>query len=545
MAKSKMNPLVLLGALGAGLFALVSSKKAAALEPGTPGTTTLPGGTVVPAPTLPATTPPAAGATVVPFSVNGHNWELVPITGQGIATVDVYAPAGSWGPHARLRVCRFTQVSSQDRRVLAGVADGVPKAVLDAAIKDLDIVVPTTTPAATVTTPAGRPPMPSSLQQEMIAVMTALGVDAGGTVRGPVTVEGVQRATELSSRLEQAGYPEAAASMRSYAQQASKMLPPPPNPAPPVPGVPADLMAQIQKALQLERDPAKLEVLRSSLKTLPASAERDLLIGALDALILQIRTAQAVTTAATEIDQGMQTSPGQPQPPGTAPFLPPYTSTAQTGTRILKLTPKPYMTGSDVTAWQQVLRASGYLNVIADGIFGPATDAATIDWQKKRNLTPDGDVGPATRAKIGTPPTAPVTVPATASPRPDPAPKTALEVAAEALNAHLSALQTKHGVVGSKGKQDVSLVKRFQSAAGGVADGLPGPGTMTAMAKAGQGVLPAVMYWSKTATKAKDLPAYRSGLNTLAAAARSRGNPTLAAQLEASAARETGAGGLK
>lgn len=537
MAKSKMNPLVLLGALGAGLFALVSSKKAAALEPGTPGTTTLPGGTVVPAPTLPATTPPAPGATVVPFSINGHNWELVPITGQSIATVDVYAPAGSWGPHGRLRVCRFTQVSPQDRRVLAGVAQDVPKAVLDAALKDLDIVVPTASPAATVTTPAGRPPMPSSLQQEMVAVMTALGVDAGGVVRGPVTVEGVQRATELSSRLEQAGYPEAAAALRGYAQQASKMLPPPATPAPAVPGVPADLMAQIQKALQLERDPAKLEALRNSLKVLPASPERDLLIGALDALILQIRTAQVITTAATEIDQGMQ------QPPGTAPFLPPYTSTAQTGSRILKLV-SPNMRGDDVKAWQEVLKASGY-PITADGVFGPATDAATIDWQRKRNLTPDGDVGPATRAKIGTPPTAPVAVPATPVPRPDPVPKTALEVAAEALNTHLTALQKKHGVAGSKGKQDVALVKRFQTAAGGSADGLPGPGTLTAMAKAGQGVLPAVMYWSKTATRAKDLPAYRNGLMTLAAGARSKGNATLAAQLEASAARETGAGGLK
>ena len=375
--------------------------------------------------------------------------------------------------------------------------------------------------------------------------MTALGVDAGGVVRGPVTAAAIQHATELSSRLEQAGFPQAAAALRSYAQAAGKLLPPPATPPAPIPGVPPETAAAIARALQLERDPQKLEALKASLRTLPPSAQRDQLIGALDALILQIRTQQALSQAATDIDEMTRAAqataslpPGQPVP-GTD-LLTPYVTT-----RVLKLT-KPNMSGPDVTAWQLVLQSAGYDlgKSGADGFFGPTTEALTKKWQAAHGLTPDGQVGPQTRAKIGLPPTTPASVPATASPRPDPAPKTALEVTAEAVATHLRNLQSKWGVAGSKGKQDMTLVKRFQSAAGGTADGLPGPGTIVALARAGQGQLPAVMYWGRTQTRAKDLPAFRKQLTDLAAAARSRGNPTLASQLEASAARETGAGGL-
>lgn len=520
------NPLVLLLGVGALAALAFGSKKS--------GAATLPagGGSAPPPQTLPAT-PAPSGASSQTVSVNGHTWKLVPTSGG----VDVYAPAGSWGPHGELRVLRFTQSSSSAPRVLAGVASGVPPAVLAAAMKDLAVKTPA---GPTVTTPPNTGQvMPSSLQAEMVSAMMALGVDSAGVVRGPVTPEAIRHATELSSRLEQAGFPEAAAAMRGYAQQAGKMLPNPPAPPAPIPGVPTDLVTQINRALQLERDPAKLEALRNALRTLPASAERDMLIGALDALILQVRTAQAISTAATEIDEQMK----QPTAPSPASPLPPVSTTGPVlGSRILKFQ-KPNMSGPDVKAWQQVLVASGY-KVDTDGYFGPGTDAATIDWQKKRGLVGDGDVGPSTLAKIGTPPTAPMSVPATASPRPDPAPKTSAQVAADATATHLLALQVKHGVAGSKGKQDLALVKRFQSAVGGYADGMPGPGTMLALAKNGIGILPAVMYWPKTGTKAKDLPAYRTQLKAIAAQARAAGNATLASQLEASAAREVGAGGL-
>lgn len=50
-------------------------------------------------------------------------------------------------------------------------------------------------------------------------------------------------------------------------------------------------------------------------------------------------------------------------------------------------------TGVDVKRWQSIL------NVKQDGIFGPATTAATKVWQKAHGLKDDGIVGPNTWAK--------------------------------------------------------------------------------------------------------------------------------------------------
>jgi Putative peptidoglycan binding domain len=499
MAK-KMSPLIPLLGLG-GIAALLFSSKSEAAVPAT-------------TPALPAT-PPPAGSVGKLVSKNGHAWKLVTV---GVQT-DVFAPAGSWGPHGELRVLRYETKS----RVLSGAAEGVPKQVMDAAIKDLGVKMPK---GPTIQPQPGPGPavpgaMPFALQNETIAAMNECSAR-------PPTAAGVQHATELSSRLQQAGFPNEAAAVRACATAAAKLIPLPPVPPPSIPGVPVELATAIQRALQLERDPLKLEALKNSLKTLPPSAERDMLIGALDALILQIRTAQAVSTAATEIDQATRT--------------PSATSHQPSAPRLLKLT-SPNMKGEDVRAWQKVLVASGYA-VATDGIFGPKTSSATIDWQKKRNLKPDGIVGPATRAKIGTPPTAPVVVPATPSPRPDPAPKSAREIAADAMVTHLLALQKKYGVSGSRGKQDMMIVKRFQTSVGGVADGLPGVNTLVAAARAGQGNLPKVMYWPKGATKAKNLVDYRNQIQNIAQTASSAGLHTLASQLVHSAASEDGSGML-
>jgi len=490
--------------------------------------------------------------------------------------------------------------------MLTGKAEGVPQAVFDAAMKDLDIKVVATAP--TVMTPPGRPPMPAALQQEMIALGLELGVDSMGVVRGPVKAAGVQHATELSSRLDQAGYPEAGAVVRKQATDAARMVPIAP-PAVLMPGVPIELQTAIARAMQLERDPLKLEALKQSLKTLPQSPERDMMINALDALILQIRTAQAIATAAVEIDQatrpavvpitslpvkrtlklampnmkgddvklwqaallaagfvvgvdgifgpkvdaatrafqksrgvkvdgivGPATIAAIGRPPTAAVVIP-----GPTTIRLLKLT-TPNMKGADVMTWQAVLNTSGSMPVGTDGIFGPKVDAATRDWQRKRGINPDGIVGPTTRAAIGKPPITGKVVPAPAVITP--IAKSPREVTAQALSTHLLALQQKHGVKASKGKQDMALVKRFQKDVGGVADGLPGVNTTVALARAGQGRLPKVMYWPKTGTKAKDLPAYRTQLANLAATAKSAGLTALATAITQSALAEDGSGML-
>lgn len=58
--------------------------------------------------------------------------------------------------------------------------------------------------------------------------------------------------------------------------------------------------------------------------------------------------------------------------------------------------------GDDVAKWQQFLIDAGFKPGPADGSFGPATEAATIAFQKKRGLTADGVVGNQTFGKAMT-----------------------------------------------------------------------------------------------------------------------------------------------
>lgn len=47
-----------------------------------------------------------------------------------------------------------------------------------------------------------------------------------------------------------------------------------------------------------------------------------------------------------------------------------------------------------------VAKMQHVIGVAADGVFGPATEAAVKTWQAHNGLTPDGIVGPATQAKM-------------------------------------------------------------------------------------------------------------------------------------------------
>lgn len=72
------------------------------------------------------------------------------------------------------------------------------------------------------------------------------------------------------------------------------------------------------------------------------------------------------------------TGPGKPQPAKPAP-------------------PKGEVSVRDV---QKALNKHGY-ELVEDNVWGDKSYIATIDFQKKNNLVPDGIVGPATRAKLG------------------------------------------------------------------------------------------------------------------------------------------------
>lgn len=67
--------------------------------------------------------------------------------------------------------------------------------------------------------------------------------------------------------------------------------------------------------------------------------------------------------------------------------------------RILKLVPKPRMQGEDVREAQALLIKHGY-DIEADGIFGPATHAAVIEFQQNKGLDADGKIGPLTWAAL-------------------------------------------------------------------------------------------------------------------------------------------------
>ncbi|OUL27305.1 peptidoglycan-binding protein [Nostoc sp. RF31YmG] len=63
--------------------------------------------------------------------------------------------------------------------------------------------------------------------------------------------------------------------------------------------------------------------------------------------------------------------------------------------RILRLS-RPLMEGSDVRQLQEKLKAAGFAISVADGVFGAKTDTAVKEFQKQKNLTADGLVGPKT-----------------------------------------------------------------------------------------------------------------------------------------------------
>ena len=58
--------------------------------------------------------------------------------------------------------------------------------------------------------------------------------------------------------------------------------------------------------------------------------------------------------------------------------------------------------GAQVRAWQEALNAATGAGLVADGVFGPATDTATRAFQDAQDLEVDGIVGPATLAAMAT-----------------------------------------------------------------------------------------------------------------------------------------------
>lgn len=63
--------------------------------------------------------------------------------------------------------------------------------------------------------------------------------------------------------------------------------------------------------------------------------------------------------------------------------------------RVLRLK-SPRMTGPDVAAWQSFLKAQGFFDADPTGLFGTATERASIDYQTSLGIDADGIVGDQT-----------------------------------------------------------------------------------------------------------------------------------------------------
>jgi len=71
------------------------------------------------------------------------------------------------------------------------------------------------------------------------------------------------------------------------------------------------------------------------------------------------------------------------------------------GDRVLVHNATQLLIGDDVAALQRQLIEIGYLGGRADGIFGPATEAALRSFQRESGISADGICGPATLRQLG------------------------------------------------------------------------------------------------------------------------------------------------
>jgi N-acetylmuramoyl-L-alanine amidase len=76
-----------------------------------------------------------------------------------------------------------------------------------------------------------------------------------------------------------------------------------------------------------------------------------------------------------------------------------YEAGYRLGDRLLYLR-RPMLRGEDVAELQSRLNSLGFDAGKVDGIFGPDTESAVIDFQRNRNLAEDGKVGPTVLTEI-------------------------------------------------------------------------------------------------------------------------------------------------
>lgn len=389
--------------------------------------------------------------------------------------------------------------------------------------------------------------MSPKLQEELANALELLTFEpVTGKLRGPVGAEAIRVATELAGKLGRNGFKDAEKRLRELIKEGVKLVPsPPPSQQAPLPGVPADLVEKINRAIALERDVAKLLPLLNEIAKLPPSPERDALLEMLKATILQLKAKAEIDDALIKTEEVV--SPGQPQPG--APKPPVVVPESSAPSKVVVDVKKgdglsKILQRLGIPATNQNLISFRDINVpqSADGKQRIKGTLAEGGFKKPTGLQPgDKLFVPQHLVPAGTPSVPATPAPVASVPLPGTA-KTPIELAAEKMVSHLRALQNNAGgnVKAVKGKEDQFIVRQFQSMLGGSVDGKPGPGTLLAAAIHGQSVLPFVMYWPTGATAAR-VHQYRNDLTNLA---NQSADPNRQAALIASAARERGQAGI-
>lgn len=165
---------------------------------------------------------------------------------------------------------------------------------------------------------------------------------------------------------------------------------------------------------------------------------------------------------------------------------------------------------ASIAALQVALRAHGTYRGPIDGVAGPLTKSALVTLQQKRGLAPDGVVGPATRRALGR-----FGAPLLGQ-RELWVGRRGWDVASLEYRLRALGLLKASSVDGRFTPATAAALRAFQSRSGLTPDGIAGPGTFRALARATGGSTPARATTRRTAKAATHVVQPGEGLIAIA-----------------------------
>ena len=254
--------------------------------------------------------------------------------------------------------------------------------------------------SATQNAKGGSASLPPALQTLMAQALAALTVSGSGQITGPVTAQGIQTASAIAAQIEQAGFPDAANSLRVFIQKANSILPPPsPAQTLPLPGMTPQLAAQVNAAIQTLRDPKQLRALIAQLKALPPNPQTQQAIDTLTAIADQVDSAISAATAMQQIQQTLPSSVGQPQIPNPMQGLNPVPPPSLPASGPAPSAPAPQKSKQQIlaeTVASGLVRLQNAANGNVKAVQGKEDKATIMRFQTQEGLSADGKAGPKT-----------------------------------------------------------------------------------------------------------------------------------------------------